>query len=224
MLRQQLIVCSFLLLLTSCSGKSKFVHDPSVPYPLLNPGDFWPDKFDQRGLQNAVIYRDRLYCNTIDVGGDANFLYCLNPKNGLVIWRVPVEAFATQPASFHADKIVYCSYLGDISTIDIEGKIIWKAQFQHPYGGHWVDTANARLLVKTVSWKNVAEYDIHTGKLNADTENDSLQALIDTKLNTAGPVEEHSYQFRWENKQYSIKGRPARQDEAGKYIIEITKS
>ena len=220
----KLLYFSFLLLLASCKGKSGFSHDPAVPYPLFNPGDFWADKFDQRGLQNAVVYQDKLYCNTIDVGGDENFLYCLNPKNGLVIWRVSVEAFATQPVSVYEDKIVYCSYLGDISVINNKGKLIWKAKFKHPYGGHWMDTSHAELLVTTVYWKNVSHYELNTGKLISDNESDSLQKLIDLKRNNEIILDKYEYRFTREGKTYTIICRPPGPGEGNDCKVDINRT
>jgi hypothetical protein len=208
----------------SCQdNKSNFDYDPAVPYPLLNAGDFWIDKFDQRGLQNAIIYRDKIYCNTIDVGGDENFLYCLNPKNGLVVWRGNVSAYASQSASFSKDIVVYSSYLGEISSFDSTGTNIWNAKFGHPYGGHWLDTVNSKLLVKTVYWKNVSEYDVNSGKLISDNENDSLQRLIEQKMKDSRLLETHEYQFVKMGKTYIIKCRPSKPDEIGEYTIEIIK-
>ncbi|TCD21797.1 hypothetical protein EZ456_18705 [Pedobacter psychrodurus] len=207
-----------LIVLTSCQeNNSTFVFDPSVPYPLLNPGDFWLDKFDQRGLQHATIYQDRIYCNTINIGGD-NFLYCLNPKNGLVEWRGSIDAFATQSASFINDRVVYCSYLGNISTFNKQGKVIWKAKFNHPYGGHCLDTINSKVLVKTVYWKNVSEYDLKSGKLISDNENDSLTKLIEKNVDQKRFLEKHEYRFKRNGKTYTIKSRPSRSDEV---IIKI---
>jgi outer membrane protein assembly factor BamB len=213
-----------IIFVTSCqNNKTGFQYDPTVSYPLLNAGDFWMDKFDQRGLQNAIIYRDRIYCNTIDVGGDNNFLYCLNPENGLVVWRRHVDAYATQPVSFQDDTVIYCSYLGHISTFDKDGKIIWKAKFNHPYGGHWLDTINSRLLVKTVYWKNVSEYDVKSGKLISDNENDSLQKLVEKKMNDERHLANREYRVIRNGKAYTLKCRPPRPDDVGDYTIEITR-
>ncbi|XZF14825.1 hypothetical protein ACTHGU_01705 [Chitinophagaceae bacterium MMS25-I14] len=218
------IVIPVLIFLASrYENRSRFVYDPTIPYPVLNPGDFWPDKFDQRGLQNAVIYRDRIYCNTIDVGGDGNFLYCLNPQNGLVVWRTHVDAFASQPASFQDDSIIYCSYLGDISTFSNEGKILWKGRFDHPYDGHWVDTVNSKLLVKAVYWKYVSVYDIKSGKLISETENDSLQRLIELKIKNERLTAMRKYRFIRAGAAYTIKCSPSGPDETGEYKIEISK-
>lgn len=217
------IVIYFLIVLTSCqdnqSKEPAFVYDPTVPYPIFNSDEFWPDKFDQRGLQNAVIYHDRIFCNTIDVGGDNNFLYCFNPTNGLVVWRAQVKAHATQPVLVCDERIIYCSFLGDISTFDSLGKIIWQAEFDSPYGGHWVDTINSRLLVKTVSWNYVSIYDIKSGELVSKTENDSLQKLIDIKRTNSSLSQKNEYRFERMGKKYIIK---CRQDEIGKYKIEVT--
>ena len=224
MRRPPFLLISAIVVLISCQGnKSNFDYDPTVPYPLLNPGDFWIDKFDQRGLQNAIIYRDKIYCNTIDVGGDANFLYCLNPMNGLVVWRGHVKAYASQPASFFKDIIVYSSYLGDISSFDSTGTNVWNAKFSHPYGGHWLDTINSKLLVKTVHWKYVSEYDVNSGRLVSDNESDSLQRLIASKLKDERLLEKHEYHFTAKGKTYTLKCRPSKRDEVGQYTIEIGK-
>lgn len=213
-----------IIVLTSCQGnKSGFTYDPTVPYPLLNPGDFWVDKFDQRGLQNAILYRDKIYCNTIDVGGDGNYLYCLNPTNGLVVWRVHVDAYATQSVSFFKDMIFYCSFLGHISVFDNDGAHLWKARFAHPYGGHWLDTSNSKLFVKTVYWKNVSEYDVNSGKLISDNENEALQTLIEKKIKDERLLETQYYTFKHNGKEYTINCRPSKSNEIGKYTIEIEK-
>lgn len=213
---------SALLLLLSCQeNTSRFNYDPSVPYPLLNPGDFWPDKFDQRGLQNAIILHDRLYCNTIDVGGDHNYLYCLNPENGLVEWRVQIEAMASQPVSFAEELIIYSSYLGNISVFNNKGKKLWTAKFNHPYGGHWVDTLNSKLLVKTIYWKYVSEYDIKSGRLISDSKNDSLQQLIEENRRDERLLKTNEYQFVRNESNYHIYCRPSKSKEAGDYKIEI---
>lgn len=170
-----IIIIVILIFLTSCQEKeSGFVHNPGIPYPILNPGDFWPDKFDQRGLQNAIVYSDKIYCNTINLGGDrVNFLYCLNPTNGLVEWRSNVQSYAPFPITVYNDRVVYCSYLGEISTFDTNGKEIWTAKFGHPYHNHWVDTINSTLLVTTVAWNGVNVYDINSGEIISKTRSDS---------------------------------------------------
>lgn len=204
MKRLHLIIIPLICCMLSCVNRQRgFVHDPSKPYPLLNPGDFWPEKFDQRGLQNAVIHQGRLYCNTIDVGGKGNYLYCMDTASGLVTWRAQLEAYATQPASFLHDTVICCSYLGDITVMDAGGKAVWNAKFSHPYGGHWVDTLNKRLLVTTVYWKNTTGYDIRTGKIIAEIENDSLQKLIKSKTK-AGQGHVHEFHFIHNGKNYTI--------------------
>ncbi len=214
------ILISAIVVLASCQdSKSNFDYDPTVPYPLMNSGDFWVDKFDQRGLQNAIVYHDKLYCNTIDVGGNSNYLYCLNPKNGLVVWRSKVDAYATQPVSFQHDTIIYCSFLGRIFTFDSTGKILWKAKFDYPYGGHWVDTNNSKLLVKTVGWKYVAGFDIKSGNLALETKSDSLQKIIAHKMEDAKQKETFEYTFVQLGKKYTIKCRPFKEN--GGYKIEI---
>lgn len=221
--------CPFLILmlttlLVSCNdSNNSFTYDSSAPYPKMNAGDFWPDKFDQRGLQNAIIYRDRIYCNTIDVGGENNFLYCLNPMNGLVEWRGHVKAYAIQPVSVQQDTVIYVSYLGDITAFNKEGSQLWSARFNHPYGGHWLDSSRSKLLVKTVYWKYVSEYDVNSGKLVSDNEDDSLQMLIEKNKTDLRLAESHEYRFKRNENEYIIKCRPAKPGEPGEYTIEIRK-
>ncbi len=215
------ILIAILIFLTSCQeNKSNFVYDPTIPYPVLNQGDFWIDKFDQRGLQNAIVYLDKIYCNTIDVGGDNNFLYCLNPTNGLVEWRANVKSFASFPVTVYNDRVVYCSYLGEISTFDMTGKEIWTAKFGHPYHGHWVDTINSTLLVTTVAWNGVNIYDINSGEIISKTRSDSLQKLIDEKRNEVYPIQKKEYQFIHMDKKYNIKIESSTFKDASKINIE----
>jgi len=200
------ILIVILFFLTSCQeNKSDFVYNPQIPYPILNPGDFWLDKFDQRGLQNAIIYFDKIYCNTIDVGGNNNFLYCLNLTNGLVEWRANVKSFASYPATIHSDKIVYCSYLGEISTFDTAGKEIWTAKFGHPYSGHWVDTTNSTLLVTTVAWNGVNIYDINSGKIISKMRSDSLKNFIKERRNENYSIQNQEYIIQNMDMKYTVK-------------------
>jgi outer membrane protein assembly factor BamB len=196
-----------------------FEYDPTVPYPILNPGDFWPRKFDQRGMQNAIVYNNKIYCNTIDAGGDNNYLYCLNPINGLVIWRAQVKKYASQPVFLCGGTVIYCSCLGDISTFDSQGKLVWYNKFDHPYSGHWVDTTHSRLLVKTTYWKNVSIYDINSGKCITDIKNDSLQSVIEDKIKNGYPLSQHKeYRFEWKGLNYIINCKPG---EMAQYEIQI---
>jgi hypothetical protein len=214
-------ISSFVFLL-ACDGNQSidmnFEYDPTVPYPILNPGDFWPSKFDQRGMQNAVVYNDKIYCNTIDPGGDNNYLYCLNPENGLVKWRAWVKKYATQPVFLCGDTVIYCSSLGDISTFDSKGKLIWYNKFDHPYSGHWVDTAHSRLLIKTTYWK-VSIYDITSGNCIADSEDVFLQSVIKDKIKNGYPSSEHKeYRFEWNGVSYIIN---CKSREMGTYEIQL---
>jgi outer membrane protein assembly factor BamB len=204
------------LILTSCEEK-KWTYNPAVPYPTLSPGDFWPDKFDQRGLQNAIIYKDKIYCNTIDVGSDSNFLYCLNPKDGHVMWRANVAAYATQPVSYYKDTIIYCSYLGDMYAFNNNGKKIWENKYDRPYSGHSIDTTNSTLLVKTVSYSEVSAYSFSSGKIVSKIESDSLKNLIEKYRNNIFHFK-NEYRFVNKGKEYGIQ---AKSNEMGKYKIEI---
>lgn len=214
-----------LVFLASCQEERyshpDFVYNPDMPYPILNSGDFWPDQFDQRGLQHARVYKDRLYCNTIDLGGKHNYLYCFNLNNGLVEWRAPVAAYAAQPVSFCNGSIIYCSYMGDISAFSFTGDTLWQTRFKYPYGGHWVDSAHSQLLIRTEYWKYVSVYDISTGKLLSDIESDSLQKLVTAQVDKRIWVPENMYQFERDGVRYRILCRAGELEE---YKIEILKA
>lgn len=215
------MIC-IVVLLASCqvnqSKEKEFEYEPSVPYPILNPGDFWPKKFDQRGLQNATIYNDRIYCNTVDEGGSSNFLYCFNLINGLVEWRAHVKSYACQPVVLCDGAIVYCSCLGDASAYNDQGELMWENKFDYPYAGHWVDTASSRLLIKTAYWKNVSVYDIRSGKLVAAVKSDSLQSVINDKANNGYSLQPSTYQFERKGVNYVI---DCKRGENGECKIEI---
>ncbi|AWM15100.1 hypothetical protein DI487_15405 [Flavobacterium sediminis] len=99
----------------------------------------------------------------------------------------------------------------------------WKIKLDNPYGGHWLDTVNSRLLVKTVYWKNVAEYDVTSGKLISYIKNDSLQKLIESKMKDEKLLESHEYHFIEKGIEYTLKCRPSKGNEVGEYTIEIEK-
>ena len=217
------IIIYITLHLTSCEEKHKnnsgFKYDPTIPYPTLNPGDFWPDKFDQRGLQNAIIYQDKIYCNTIDVGSESNFLYGLNPNDGLVLWKAHVGAYASQPVSYCKGTIIYCSYLGHMYAFDTKGTKLWENKFDSPYGGHLTDTTNSTLFVKTVYSPKVSIYDVSSGKILTKIDSDSLKNLIKKLPNNAIPMQKE-YRFARMGWNYVIKSKAG---EMGTCKIEIKK-
>ncbi len=57
-IRYLYILCCFFL---SCD-RGGFKHNPAKPYPVMEVGDYWIDQFDQRGLQNAMVYARALIC------------------------------------------------------------------------------------------------------------------------------------------------------------------
>jgi len=149
----------FGLLLQGCNWR----FDPSVPYPNLEVGEYWIDKFDQRGLQNAKIIADRLFCNTINISEGQNYLYCLSLNTGKVIWKIPVEAYASQSIELFGDEIYFSTYVGDIYKISVDGKVLWKTEFLSSYAGHNVNPQNGNLIVNSVV-DGAYEFDSKTGE------------------------------------------------------------
>lgn len=177
---KQTLYIFFLIFICSCSDQSNhdnFSFDPTIPYPLLNPGDFWLDKFDERGLQNGRVYNDDLFCNTINVRGDT-YLYCFDLKSGKVKWRAKVHEFATQPITKQNETIIYCSFLGEFQVFDITGKEIWTATYDKSYAGHWVDPSDSKIKVKGVIGSEIRIYNIN-GDVDTTIKSFSLKKKID---------------------------------------------
>lgn len=149
----------FLLLLASCGWK----FDPSSPYPDLQVGDYWIDKFDQRGLQHAKVTSDKLFCNTINITKGQNYLYCLSLSTGKVLWKVPVETYASQGVEIHGGQLYFCTYVGDLYKISMEGEVLWKMKCPFPYAGHKVNPINGNVIVNSVV-NGAYEFDANTGR------------------------------------------------------------
>ncbi len=158
MKNKSVILGVILIILCSCEWK----HDPSKPYPNLSVGEYWIHKFDQRGLQNARVSLDRLFCNTINIAKGQNYLYCLSLKNGKVLWKVPVEAYASQPVEIYDNEIFFSTYVGHIYKISIDGNVLWKTKFPSCYSGHQVNPINGNLIVNSVV-NGAFEFDNKTG-------------------------------------------------------------
>ncbi len=145
-----LAILLFFIIAMNYACNSSFSHDPSQAYPVLENGDYWIDKFDQRGLQNAKIFGDRLFCNTINITRGQDFLYCLNLKTGKVIWRLPINWYASQPVEIYSNEVYFSTVLGDIYKISINGELIWKQKLPSSYAGHIVNPINGNLIIHTV--------------------------------------------------------------------------
>mgnify|MGYP000662080151 FL=1 len=61
----KILMFIILLVLFSCK-KDKFEYNTSMPYPKLEVGENWRDKYDERGLQNAIIKGKYQFVNTIN--------------------------------------------------------------------------------------------------------------------------------------------------------------
>lgn len=150
---------------TTYSCDSTFDYDPSKAYPILETGDYWIDKFNQGGLQNARIFGDRLFCNTINITKGQDFLYCLSLITGKVIWRIPVKWYASQPVVIYNHTVYFSTILGDIYKITLDGKLIWEQKLPSPYAGHTINPQNGNLLVNTVA-DGTYEFKSETGEIS----------------------------------------------------------
>jgi outer membrane protein assembly factor BamB len=174
----KILVFIFLFILVSCK-KSEWEYDPSMPYPELEVGEYWHNKYDERGLQNAIIKGKYKFVNTINILEGQNYLYCLNLKNGKVQWRNEIDAYASQPVSIIDNQLYYVSYVGNIYSFSMNGKKLWSNKLNSSYSGHGVNPRNNNLLVETVT-QGVYEFDKKTGKEINHYKSDSLTFLIET--------------------------------------------
>lgn len=158
----KILMFIILLVLFSCK-KDKFEYDTSMPYPKLEVGENWRDKYDEGGLQNAIIKGKYQFVNTINISEGQNYLYCFNLENGKVEWRNEIDAYASQPVSIIDNQLFYVSYLGNIYSFTLDGKKIWTNKLKSSYGGHKLNPNNNNLLVKTVT-QGVFEFDKKTGQ------------------------------------------------------------
>ncbi len=138
-----LLLCAYIL--TSYGNGNNF--DPSKYYPNLEPGDFWVEIFDQRGLQNVKLFQNRLYTNTNNLVNGDDYLYCLNLESGLVEWKINVDSYASQPVNFVDDGLFYVSVIGGIYKISFDGKLLWNLKSPSPYSGHLINPLNQNLIV-----------------------------------------------------------------------------
>jgi len=178
------LILQILTLLIVCSCNQEFKHNPSEPYPELRKGEYWIDKFDQRGLQNAVSFEDRLYVNTINISEGDDFIYCLNLEDGKVQWKYKVKTYASQPVSITKNRIYYCTYIGDIYAFTKEGKLLWINKLKSSYGGHRINQLNNNLIVRSVS-NGLYEFDSSSGELIKHYEKgkgSTLPIIVNNKM------------------------------------------
>ena len=167
-----------------CSCNQEFKHNPSEPYPEFAIGEYWIDKFDQRGLQNAVTFNHKLYVNTINISKGDDFIYCLNLENGKVLWKYKVKTHASQPISVNENRIYFCTYVGDIYAFTKEGKLLWTKKLESSYGGYTINPINNNLIVRSVS-NGIYEFDSLSGELIQHYEKgkgNTLPIIVQNKM------------------------------------------
>lgn len=160
--KTKILTFVILLIVLSCK-KNKFEYNPSIPYPKLEVGENWLDKYDKRGLQNALINGKYQFVNTINISKGQDYLYCLNLENGKVEWRNEIDAYASQPVSIIQNQLFYVSYLGSIYSFSLDGKKLWTNKLKSSYSGHKINPINNNLLVQTVT-QGIFEFDKKTGE------------------------------------------------------------
>jgi len=171
------LVSALTLLFVILSGCVSFSDDSKNPTetPVLEVGDFWVSYFDNSEFQNCVVSTNRLYCNTINLSRGDDFFYCLSLTTGKVIWKHPVENFASQAPMIINDHIFFSTYLGNLHYLDKNGHCIWQRQFELPYGGHFIDVSSGNPVVYSVT-EGVWEYNKRNGQII-----DRSAKLSDTK-------------------------------------------
>jgi hypothetical protein len=158
----QLLLLAAIISSYHCTNSWQF--DPSVPYPVLQDGDYWVDKFHEGGLQNSLIHEDKLFCNTINISSGPNYLYCLSLSTGKVLWKYPVKKFAADPVIIHKDKLVYVSYVGDFFVLNLSGQLLFEQKLSYSYAGIALNPINSNLLIQSVT-DGVFEYNFENGAL-----------------------------------------------------------
>jgi outer membrane protein assembly factor BamB len=173
MIKQIIIFTLTLSIVCSCNQDSKqndnesyseFKYKPSEPYHEFKIDEYWINKFDQRGLQNAFTSDDKLYVNTINISKGDNFLYCLSLKNGKVVWKHKVDTYASQPISINKNRIYFSTYVGDIYAFTKDGQLVWTNKLNSSYAGHVINQINNNLIVSSIS-NGIYEFDVSSGEL-----------------------------------------------------------
>jgi outer membrane protein assembly factor BamB len=165
-------VCTFV----ACQN-NKFNYDPSEPYPELEVGERWDDKYDSRGLQNGIIKGNYLFVNTINISEGKDYLYCLNLVSKKVEWKNEVAQFASEPVCFGPNQVFYVSYVGNIYSFTLDGKKLWAIKTGTTFKEHKLNPENNNLVTKTISHE-VFEFDKNSGHQVKHYFVHNLQILI----------------------------------------------
>jgi outer membrane protein assembly factor BamB len=218
---KQLLNIFILILISSCGSQTDqddFSYDPTIPYPKLNSGDFWLDKFDERGLQNARVYNDNVFCHTVNPREDT-YLYCFDLISGRVKWRAQVDEYAIQPIVKINDKIIYCSYLGEMTAFDTLGIELWKTKYDKSYAGHWLDPSDLKIKMKGVIGAEIKIYNLN-GEVDGTIISPSLKKKI-TKNGNKVDIINNQYKVNHNGWKYDIDVSISENDE--KHNIKIKK-
>ena len=154
---------ALMLVLGSCD-RASFNYDPTKSYPRLAVGEYWVDKFDSRGLQNATLDKDNLLINTKNGPNDEEYLYNLDLQTGKVAWSLQVKNWASSPALVTDKIIYYVSYTGDVYGITKHGRVLWENKLPSSYGGHALNPINNNLIIKSTV-DGLFEFDATSGKI-----------------------------------------------------------
>ena len=209
------------MLICSCGSQTDhddFSYDPTIPYPKLNPGEFWLDRFDERGLQNARIYDNEVFCNTVNPRGET-YLYCFDLISGRVKWRAQVGEYATQSVVKIKEKIIYCTFLGEMSAFDTSGKELWKIKYDKSYAGHLVDPRDMRIKIKGVIGTEIKIYNLN-GEVEGSINSPPLKKEI-TKYGSKVDIINNQYKLIYNGWNYDINVSVSEGEE--KHTIEIKK-
>ena len=118
-------------------------------YTELEVGNYWLNDFQQAPIQNARLYKGKLYCNSINQQ-TGDFLYCLDLIDGRVKWKVPVDNFASAPVLINDKAIYYTTLVGHTYCVSLDGNILNSIKFSNSYSGQRINTFNGNLIMNSV--------------------------------------------------------------------------
>lgn len=141
---KRLLILLLTLFTFSCQSKPKILwtfktggyiySSPSISNNLLLIGsvdsflhaldlqtgkEVWKQDLGGHVLSKPLVYPDKAF-----VGAGKNF-YCLNPKNGAVLWRVPAQDLIEYAPCGDHDSVYFGSNDGTFNRVSLDGKTLW---------------------------------------------------------------------------------------------------
>jgi len=148
------IILTTCLLITGC-------EDDTPTHVHYEKGDTWVTDFRPNSYPAQTFFKDKIYCSSINTYSP-NYFYCLDVPTGKTSWSFPVNQWAMFPPVITDSFIYYCSYIGDIYKLDLQGNNIWRRRLSGSYKGHVLVPDTNDLIVSTVE-DGLHVFDAKTG-------------------------------------------------------------